>query len=401
MRVSAGQPYDTHTSRTATAQRALPDQRERIRGIGITTVWLDALAVFVLHAPAILFVACVCIAGPAMLGLLINIALGLATWEAIITLQHKGSIAVIVVLVVQVGLGAIGLAFARGVIARLTLSDSDEQDAPSLRLACRETTARFPSLLVGSLLYGACVTVGAVGINAALRDTGLDLRYVGRHDVTTPAQDLALRTLDAFVPSPGSPFAEFVPLLRHSSFADTPRFASTARSSTDYRHWSFMSHPVQVAAENPAILVAGSDALVFAISLASLGVLLLAEALLRFTPIMAMRMRACGRTRLGAITPVLRSVGFGIRHFGAITTHVWLLRLAFVAGYGVFFLLPVVLSQDVAPPIVTSVTKSVLGQWSVTLMLVCHSLVTALFVAFSTVYDARLVMQLDAHIAGH
>jgi hypothetical protein len=138
-----------------------------------------------------------------------------------------------------------------------------------------------------------------------------------------------------------------------------------------------------------------------AISLASMGVLLLAEALLRFTPIMAMSTCtcACGRTVLGAHTPVLRSIGFGIRHFGAITKHVWLLRLVFVAGYSILFLLPVVLSQDVAPPIVTSVIRSVMGSWSVPLTLMCQSFVTALFVAFSTVYDARLAARLDRRVS--
>ena len=47
------------------------------------------------------------------------------------------------------------------------------------------------------------------------------------------------------------------------------------------------------------------------------------------------------------------------------------------------------------PVAVTSVTKSLsfMGSGSVALTLACHSLVTALFTAFSTVYDARLVMQ--------
>ncbi len=75
--------------------------------------------------------------------------------------------------------------------------------------------------------------------------------------------------------------------------------------------------------------------------------------------------------------------------------HVWILRLAFVAAYSVFFMLPVVLSQDVAPSMVKDVTKSVMGNWSVSLTLLCYWLVMALFMAFSTVYDARLYIALS------
>jgi hypothetical protein len=97
----------------------------------------------------------------------------------------------------QVGLGAIGLAFARGVIARLALSDTEI--APSLSLACREAKARFPNLLASLLIYGACVTIGAIGINSALRDTDFDLSYIRQRSVTMPdhIQILALRVLDA------------------------------------------------------------------------------------------------------------------------------------------------------------------------------------------------------------
>lgn len=79
----------------------------------------------------------------------------------------------------------------------------------------------------------------------------------------------------------------------------------------------------------------------------------------------------------------------------------WLLRLAFVASYSVFFLLPIVLSQDVAPPIMTRVTKPLMGDWSVMLTPACHWLVTAVFVAFGTAYDARPVMHLDPRISSH
>jgi hypothetical protein len=270
----------------------------------------------------------------------------------------------------------VGLAFARGIIARLAVSNTG--GALGLRLACREAKAHFPSLLAGSLLYGAFVTFGAAGINAVLSDTVFDLSLVGQRSLTVPGQArmLALRTLDAFVPSPGSPFAEFVPMLRHTVFEPFTQVTSTGVQGLE----GYGIDKVSVKTRPD---------LQWLIVLTSVSLLVLAEALLRFTPITAMT--ACERTKFGAITPVLRSMWFGIRHFGAITKHVWLLRLAFVAGYGVFFLLPIVLSEDVAPPIVRSMTRSVLGSWSVMLTLVCHSLITALFVAFSTVYDARLV----------
>ena len=324
MRVSIGQPYAVRETRTATAQPALLAEREHRSAPAIVAVWQDALAIFVLRAPGILLVTCVCIAGPAVLGLLIYTALGLdtfvhmngplATWEAIITLRSNGGSAVVIGLGLQAGLGAIGLTFARGMIARLALSESDAEDAASLSLAYRAAKARFPSLLMGSLIYGACVTCGAVGINGVLRDTGFDLRLVGRRDVTAPAQTFALRALDAFVPNPGSPFAEFVPLFRHSSFANT------TREGESNQYWQYVTSQVQSPPGNTVITVTPGEESrppMLAISLASVGALLLAEALLRFTPIMAMN--AGSRPRLGVITPVLHSVRFGIRHFGSIT----------------------------------------------------------------------------------
>lgn len=61
----------------------------------------------------------------------------------------------------------------------------------------------------------------------------------------------------------------------------------------------------------------------------------------------------------------------GLRRFGAITMHVWLLRLAFVAAYGVFFVLPVMLAQDVAPAMVRGVASSGMGHWLLLLTLAC------------------------------
>ena len=123
--------------------------------------------------------------------------------------------------------------------------------------------------------------------------------------------------------------------------------------------------------------------------------MLLAEALLRFTPVMAMN--ASGRTRWGAILPVLHSFRFGLRHIGNVTWHVWLLRLACVAAYSLVFILPVVLSQEVMPFKLHELIRSVKGNWSVALTLACHALIMAVFTAFGTVYDARLVMHVMHH----
>jgi hypothetical protein len=359
-------------------------------------VWQGAFSIFVAHAPVILLVTSICIAGPAILCHLVSAALGhdeyahasgpLATWEGIKTLNTARKSELGVVLLIQAGLGMIGLAFARGVVARLVLGDAD--GLTGLAVACREAKARFWSLLIGLLIYGVVVTSGAVGVNGMLRDTGFDLRHVGRRDVTAPARVLALRTLDALVPSPGSPLAEFVPLLRRSSFTDTTRLNSIARSSADNGYWQHMSEEVKVLFGPAPTPVAEDNSPVLAISLTSLVALLLAEALLRFAPIMTMN--SDGQKQRSVITPVFHSIGFGLRHFGTITKHVWLMRLAFVAAYSVFFMLPVVLSQDVLPPVMTNAWKSVTGSWPVTLTLICYWLVIALFTAFSTVYDVRL-----------
>jgi hypothetical protein len=323
-------------------------------------------------------------AAPAMVCLALGAALKLSvyahtsgpfvTWEGINALRN-GSGGVAGLLCIQAVLGAIGLAFARGAIARLALSDA--KDAPGLGCACREAKSRLPSLLIGSLVYGVLLAAGAIGVNAGLRGTDLDLSNVGRPAMTMPDQGkvLALRTLDVLVPNSGPPFAEFVPVLRHAAFEQ-------AAPVTFYEQRLAEEHG------EDKVFSRARTVNLWLIALAGAFLLILAEALLRFTPVMAMS--SCEQRRQSAIMPLLCSVGFGIRHFGAITKHVWLLRLAFVAGYGIFFALPVVLSQDVLPTIMTNEWKSVTASWSVTLTLICYWLVVALFTAFSAVYDARL-----------
>jgi hypothetical protein len=170
-----------------------------------------------------------------------------------------------------------------------------------------------------------------------------------------------------------------VPLLRYTAFEPFTQVMSTGVQ--DLKGYGIDKVSVKIRPDLQWLIV-----------LTSVCLLILAEALLRFTPIMAMRSGEGGRMR--AITPVLRGVGFGIRHFGVISAHVWLLRLAFVVVYSVFFMLPVMLSQDVAPAVVRGVISSVMGHWSLPLTLMCYWVVMALFMAFSTVYDARLYQAL-------
>lgn len=377
-------PCDIEERRQASRQLAQPLLRS-----GIAAIWRETFVTFGGHAPAIVLFALVGFAGPAIVCIILSVVLQLdfygqvsgpfATRLGTSTLRDGPVNPVSVLLWVQAGMGMVGLAFARGLIARLAVSDAKEP--PSLNFACREAMGRLPSLLIGSLIYGATIMAGAVGMNAVLHDTDFDLSFVGQQTITLPghAQVLGLRALDAFVPSPGSPLAEFVPAMRHTAFEPFTQIRLTGVQGME----GYGIDKVSVKARPD---------LQWLIVLTSISLLILAEALLRFTPVMAMRSHE--RARLRAITPVLRSVGFGMRHFGAITMHVWLLQLAFVAAYSVFFMLPVVLAQGVAPAAVRGVTSSLIGKWSLLLTLACYWLVMALFMAFSAVYDTRLVLAL-------
>lgn len=328
-------------------------------------------------------------AGPAIVCILLSAVLRLdfyghtsgplATHLGISTLRDGPVNPVSTLVLFQAGLGAVGLAFARGAIASLALGDA--KDARGLAAACQVAWARLPGLLIGSLVYGAVVMFGAIGVNAVLHDTDFDLSFVGQQTITVPghAQVLGLRALDALAPSPGSPYAEFVPLFRHTVFEPFTQVRSTGVQGVE----GYGIDKVNVKTRPD---------LQWLIVLTSVAVLILADALLRFAPVMAIRSGEQGRLR--AIAPVWHSLCFGLLHFGAITMHVWLLRLAFVATYAVFFMLPVVLMQDAAPPVVRSVTSALAGHWSLPLTLVCYWLVMALFMAFSAVYDARLVLVL-------
>lgn len=373
--------------------------RRADKRVGVAAVWRETLFTFGDNAPAIVLCAVIGFAGPALACILASVVLRLdfygqasgplATWLGL-TLRDGAINPVKAVLWLQAGLGAVGLALARGAIARLALSEATH--APSLGIACREAKSHLPSLLLGSLIYGAVVTTGAVGVNANanvrydafdLSDVAAsDLSFVGQrsNSIRGHVQVLGLRAIDAFVPSPGSPFAEFVPLLRHTAFEPFPQVMSTELQELEGHGTDKVS--VKIRPDLQWLIV-----------LTSVCLLILAEALLRFTPIMAMKSREGGRPR--AIMPVLHGVGFGIRHFGVISAHVWLLRLAFVAGYSIFFMLPVILAHDAAPRVVTNVRELVLGHWSLPLTLACYWLAMALFMAFSTVYDARLFLALE------
>jgi len=392
MRASIDQPYSGHIH-TATVQGAKCDHNS---AGAVATVWRSALLVFILRAPAILLVAMVCIAGPTILCLFASLVLHLelypqisgpfVTWRGINELtESDGSINLMgQLLLAQATLGTIPLIYARGVIARLALGDV--RAAPSLILACRMAKTNFLSLLIGTLSYSACIAIGAVGVNAILHDTHFDLRRVGARGTTVPTyiHTFELRTLDALVPNPGSPFGEFVPLLRTTTFANPFHHDEGNQYLQHVREGhltSFIPAPIPTV-DNPISLLT--------ISLFSVSLLFFAELFLRFTPMMAMR--AYKRQRTGLITPMLQSVHFGLRYFRSLIVHPWLLRLVFVVSYSLLFILPVVLSEGAMPLIARLVFVSPTSKWLVVLILSSHSLITALFTAFSIVYDARLVM---------
>jgi hypothetical protein len=209
---------------TPALERAQP--AERASNASIAAVWRDTLITFCAHAPGVLALAFIGFAGASLLGLGVSLALNLhryvhasgpfATYSGIYETFALDT-RLFVVLAAQSLLGWLLASFARGAITHLALREG------SFVQACVCAVNRMPALLAGTLLYGALIGFGAVGLNAWLRDhdPALDLSNAGHKPEPITLEGALhvsfVRGLNALIPDPGSPVAEFTPRLRHTA----------------------------------------------------------------------------------------------------------------------------------------------------------------------------------------
>ena len=363
--------------------------RIRLTSPTIADVWRDAFATFGARAPGILLLALVGFAGAPLLGLGASLALNLedyvhasgpfATRDGINGMLDPGDMRLLFVLVIQGLLGGFLASFARGVITVLALNTPDA----NFGQACRRALARMRALLIGTVIYGAVIGFGAVSVNVWLRNANLDLSIAGDRPATAEGalRAVLIRGMDALIPNPGAPVAELVPYWRHTAFTDLDnvseynQYLAIAYNSRDL--YSSIMHVTPDPSELPRL------------TLVSLLILLIGETILRFRVVAAMQPTGAA----GTVVPLLRGMWLGIRYFIPITIHVWFLRLAVALFSIAFIILPVVLVQCIAEPL-PAWTGGSTTVVSLPLVVLVLSVMNGVFVAFGTVYDARLYVAL-------
>jgi hypothetical protein len=380
--------------------------------VSIAQVWRDALSVFSARSASILFCALIGFAMPTTIGAWIDMQSKLSNYartRSVVVLNDPTPS--LSALFTGAVIGVVAMTFARGVITWMTLHtgqySEDGGNCGGFGRAVGMTLTRYPALLFGSLFYGAIVTAGLIGMSELTRP----LEYSRSHTAHVWAgvarnfsdvlHQLSWRSFNTLTPAPGPPFAQLAPDVRRAAQRDLFEASSktiyvAAESGSAYgverAPESFMAP--QTPSTASWLLASGS--LVF---------LLLAETLLHFRTVMAMKPPAslvaspCGKDvprprRLTVLAPLIDSVRFGLRHFGAITLHIWLVRLAIFALIVSFIEFPLAMIDNLLAPYARLGSSEVLPIMEF-LETSGAALVSAILLAFSVVYDARLARRLE------
>jgi hypothetical protein len=406
-RTTFSQPFITPAADESARAHKFAGQAQP-RRLGVTAVWRDTLSAFSAHPAAILLFAFAGFALPTIIGSWLIVATKLAEYartRAVVTLYDRPSFTS---LLIQAGLGLLAFTFARGAITWLALQGKQHSEAcdnarVGLGAACHAAFVSYPALLMGALLYGACIAAGTVMMSAVTHK----LEYVpGKmaHVWAGPqrAFDDMLRQLEwrgfnALMPSAGSPFAEFAPHVRDAAFNQT------TRAIYHERYVDRSAQPIIVAetvAETLFISVGEEAIKTFEsrpMAVAGVALVFFAETLLRLRAVMAMQPPRSPRPRrFGWLTPLVDSMRFGLRHFRAITIHLWLVQLIVCAFTLTLIEFPVALMQHFLMPNVLRLG----GGFEVLPILhfmatASAALVSAIVLALSVVYDAQLFKQLE------
>jgi hypothetical protein len=367
----------------------------------IADVWRDALGTLSAHSSSILLLALAGFAAVTIIGAGLRLA---TVMYAQVHRGGSGDDPLANILTVEVwrlhlpelfaiAVGAFMLSLGRGAIAWIALrTNSDGRIAdnesirhdPRLTDACRAAFTHMPALIASSLIYGAALATGQVGLTPLFSQINLDVPLPRRFDFQTA--ELVRRSVRSFVwegesiamPDPGAPFTDLLPHLRDEVFG-----------------YNMKESPQRLfIARPPLVKNAPAGPLEFwLITLASLAVCVAAELLLRFRTVMIMR---ADKTATGLVAPLIASARFSLMHCGTILIHVGLLRLLFFALSLAFIVLPSVVVLNFLIPRLQQVTLDLwirpVGAALVTSSIV---LVGMLLSAFGAVYDARLYAAIE------
>jgi hypothetical protein len=360
--------------------------------ISISAMWRDALSTFSAHSAAILLCAFIGFAAPTIISAGISTSATLSAYaqtRSVTVLSGRPIVAddlaspgipeyfrqaqrdlvrqLQTAWLVQMVAGLLGLTFARGAITWMALHGSQpgeqSETCGSFGEAIRMALTRYPALLAGTLFYGAIITACIVGMSDLTQPLefvpGKTARiWVGlSRSFDDTVHQLLWRGFNDLIPNPGSPFAEFSSDLRRAAFR---YLTSTA-------------------------------------ALISIVFIVVVETLLRFRTIAALKPVPCMRShRFGMFAPLVDSARFGLKHFFAVTVHIWLLRLAIFGLSLCLIEFPMALMDNfVAPNVMRPGGAFPIGGFEIlpTMRFIAvagAAPVSAIMLAFCVVYDTRL-----------
>jgi hypothetical protein len=348
-------------------QRMLAGRRERAAG-SVAGLWGETLAILSTHSGPIFTLALFGFAGAAIVGQLVNTVLTFDGYARTGSFFSSFFNHLQIQYVVQAGCGALTLALARGGVTWIALNHGAGRRI-TLIAACRGALERWPALLLAAALYGVLMLVGIAALTVLLRDLRVDPSNLGRisFDVAGISYAITVRSIGALIPDPGSPFSELLNYAR----------VLMRRSASAYT-WLAQYYG------------GGAVSRGWLVGLVGIVWIVVVDALLRMR--FAAIMGAAGGGFLRAMSECVR---LGVRRFGPVLAHGWLVRLAIFGVSVLFMIAPLTIAQGA---LVAWLVRTAGSFWpypvSQLVFVVGSSLVLMVFVAFATVYDARQYMAL-------
>lgn len=370
MREMAGRPVDI-------AGQVAPVEREtRIRAVrreraagSVAGLWSESLAILSAHSGPIFAFALFGFAGAGIVGQLVNTALTFDSYTRTGSFFSSFFSHLQAQYLVQAVCGAFTLALARGGVTWIALNHATGRRI-TLMAACRGALERWPALLLAAALYGALILAGIAALTVLLRDLRLDPSNLGRisFDVAGISYAIIVRSIGALIPDPGSPFSELLNYAR----------VLMRRSASAYT-WLAQYYG------------GGAASRVWLVGLAGIVWIVVVDALLR------MRFAAIMGAGGGFLRAMADCARLGVRHFGLVLAHGWLVRLAIFGVSVLFVIAPLTIAQGALVAWLVRTAGS-FWPWPVSqlVFVVGSSLVLMVFVAFATVYDARQYLALRA-----
>lgn len=366
---------------------------------GIAQLWRESLQTFSAHSVAVLLCILSGLMSPFLVGhwIATQAVLQNMDWVGPVpALQEKLTLNTLAMLACA---GWLTTALARGVITGLALRGNAGN-------AIRETLAHLPALLISTLAYSVVIAICLLGLSPIVSservagDESALLSWSGWENALSSAgQHIAGEPLSPLLPDAGAPFALLLPAAQDTLARHPAPAGEYDRRLIENNNMPQPQSPLEAFATNqPDVLRV--------VVVASLAMLIIAETLLRFCVVMTFepleRIAASDPKQGGyplqwfaVFAPLIASVRFGWRHFGAITLHTWVLRIAGAALVLLLVKLPMAAALHIAmPALLAFIGKTPLLPVLSFVQLGLAALVAGIVLAFSTIYDARLFMAL-------